>query len=183
MERLRHGPCRRSVRLKGFDYSRAGAYFVTVVCKDRACLLGIVDAGDLRLNAAGRQVREVWQHLAGRFPSVVMDACVIMPNHVHGIVVLAPQVERAVGAGLALLAAGAASSAPTLSDVVRAFKSVSAIAANRALGRSGQPLWQRSYYDRVIRDEEELQRYRQYVAENPLKWALDRENPTRIVAG
>jgi len=80
-----------------------------------------------------------------------------------------------------LLAAGAASSAPTLSDVVRAFKSVSAIAANRALGRSGQPLWQRSYYDRIIRDEEELQRYRQYVADNPLKWAWDMEDPTRSV--
>lgn len=102
-----------------------------------------------------------------------------MPNHVHGIIILCSTEESAVGAGLALPDLGAESSAPTLVDVVRAFKSVSAIEVNRMLGRSGQPLWQRSYYDRIIRDDEELRRYRRYVADNPLRWALDRENPGR----
>jgi REP element-mobilizing transposase RayT len=99
-----------------------------------------------------------------------LDAFVVMPNHVHGIAVF-------VGAGLALPEEnGAASSAPTLGDVVRAFKSLSAIHVNRLLRRSG-PLWQRNYYEHVIRNERELDKIREYIATNPLRWALDRENP------
>ena len=87
-----------------------------------------------------------------------------MPNHLHGIIILR----------------GAASSAPTLSRVVRAFKSVSAIAAIKALSRSRQPLWQRNYYEHVIRDEEELNAVRRYVRENPLKWSDDPDNPANL---
>ena len=106
-----------------------------------------------------------------------------MPNHVHAIVTI-------VGAGLALPSGegmtgteqGAASSAPTMPDVVRAFKSISAIRVNRLLSRKGQPLWQRNYFEHVIRNEGEPERVRQYVLENPLRWELDRENPSMVAA-
>jgi REP element-mobilizing transposase RayT len=108
-----------------------------------------------------------------------------MPNHVHGIVV----VVNDVGAGLALPnqntlsdKQGAASSAPTLGDVIRTFKSLSAIGVNRRLGRSGQPLWQRNYYEHIIRNEDELNRIRQYIHDNPLNWETDEENPNRKTA-
>jgi putative transposase len=163
---------RRSLRLTGYDYAQSGAYFVTICTQNRACVFGCVDDGDMRLNEAGRMVRSVWQALPDRFPGMELDAFVIMPNHVHGIVAF-------VGAGLALPGdKGAASSAPTLGDVVRAFKSLSAIRVNCLLRRSGS-LWQRNYYEHVIRNERELDRIREYIATNPLRWALDRENPQK----
>jgi putative transposase len=104
--------------------------------------------------------------------------CPKRTGHAHGIVTLIGP-GSVVGAGLALPAGkGAASSAPTLGDVVRAFKSLSAIRVNRLMMRSG-PFWQRNYYEHVIRNERELDRIREYIATNPLKWALDRENPER----
>ncbi len=109
-----------------------------------------------------------------------------MPNHVHGIVMLkgaasgAPTTELGAASSAPTTELGAASSAPTLGRVVRAFKSVSAIAANAALGRSGQPFWQRNYYEHVIRDEEELNAARRYIRENPLKWSDDPDNPANL---
>jgi len=161
---------RLSIRLKGYDYAQAGAYFITVCTQNRESAFGCVDDGDMRLNDAGRMVRSVWEGLPDRFPEMQLDAFVVMPNHVHGIAVF-------VGAGLALPGEnGAASSAPTLGDVVRAFKSLSAIHVNRLFMRSGS-LWQRNYYEHVIRNERELDKIREYIATNPLRWALDRENP------
>ena len=169
---------RRSLRLQGFDYSEEGAYFVTVCTQNRECLFGDVVDGAIHLNDAGRLVRTVWDELPARCPGVCLDAFVVMPNHVHGILVF-------VGAGLALPLKGAASSAPTrsrphtLGNVLRAFKSISAIGVNRALSRSGQPLWQRNYYEHVIRSEESLNRIQEYIVTNPFRWKLDRENPAR----
>ena len=169
-------PRRRSLRLEGFDYSKEGAYFVTICTRNGECLFGDVVNGKMRLNELGRMVQTVWDGLPERFP--ILDAFVVMPNHVHGILVL-------VGAGLALSQGGAASSAPTrsasttLGTVVRAFKSISAIGVNRLLSRTGQSLWQRSYYEHIIRDEESLNRIREYIGTNPLRWQLDWENPER----
>ncbi len=169
---------RRSHRLRGFDYSRGGAYFVTICTQNRQCLFGDVVDGKMRLNDVGRLVQTVWDGLPERFPTVESDAFVVMPNHVHGILVL-------VEAGLALPPGGAASSAPTgsasttLGKVLRAFKSTSAVGVNRLLTRSGQPLWQRNYFEHIVRSEESLNRIRDYIDTNPLRWELDRENPCR----
>ncbi|MEW6440323.1 MAG: transposase [bacterium] len=123
----------------------------------------------------GSIVQAVWNELPDRFSGIELDCFVLMPNHVHGVVTL-------VGAGLALPElAGAASSPPTFADVVRAFKSISAIRTNRFLGRTG-PLWQRGYFEHIIRHEDALQRIREYVADNPLRWNSDPENPTRTGA-
>lgn len=169
---------RRPLRLQGFDYSKEGAYFVTICTQNRAYLFSDVVDGAMHLNDAGRLVQTVWDGLSQRFPTIELDAFVVMPNHIHGILFI-------VGAGLALPLKGAASSAPTrsrphtLGNVLRAFKSISAIGVNRALSRSGQPLWQRNYYEHVIRSEESLNCIRGYIATNPFRWELDRENPAR----
>jgi putative transposase len=206
---------RRSLRLNGYDYAQASAYFVTICTQNRVCLLGDLVDGEMRLNDAGSEVQVVWNELPRRFAHLELDAFMVMPNHVHGIIMIHGRGESCirpddcqqpdsgdhkdrpygtghahgivtligpgsvVGAGLALPAGkGAASSAPTLGDVVRAFKSLSAIRVNRLIMRSG-PLWQRNYYERIIRNERELDKIREYIATNPLKWALDRENPQR----
>jgi len=119
-------------------------------------------------------VRSAWYGLPVRFPTVALDEFVVMPNHVHGIVVL-----EAAPSGAAA-SRGAASGVLTLGRVVRAFKSVSAIAGNKALGRSGQPFWQRNYYEHIIRDEDDLDAVRRYIRENPLKWSDDPDNPANL---
>lgn len=176
---------RKNLRLERYDYAASGAYFVTVCAQGRAGLFGEVVDDEMRVNNAGELIRNVWNELPSRFQNVVLDEFVVMPNHVHGIVWMGVQKIADVGA---LLAApghdvpatpnqGAASSAPTLGGVMRAFKSLSAIAVNRLLERTGVSVWQRNYYEHVIRDERELNLVREYIVNNPLQWSLDRENP------
>ncbi len=184
---------RRSIRLKGYDYAQAGAYFITMCTQDRACLFGDVVDGNMRLNDAGRMVVAEWAMLPERFPNVVLDAFVVMPNHVHGIIIT----TTSVGAGLVpALDAGTAATgatttgattrvAPTVGDVVGAFKSRVTVEYVRGVNASGWPpfrgrLWQRNYYEHVIRDEVSLNRIRKYIRDNPAHWDLDRENPAVI---
>ncbi|MBI1817409.1 MAG: transposase [Deltaproteobacteria bacterium] len=178
-------PARRPLRLRDYDYASADYYFLTVCTYKRECLLGQVADGRMQVSAEGAAVTQTWLGLPGRFPAVVHDAFVVMPNHVHGVLVLRPTDVAPDSA-----APGAASSAPTSSDlapphrpptlgaVVRAFKSISAIRVNQLLARSGA-VWQRGFYDHVVRDEPSLLRIKEYIATNPLRWSLDRENPTR----
>ena len=79
---------RRSIRLKGYDYTRAGAYFVTICTQDRACLFGNVYEGAMHWNAAGNMIQDEWDALPDRFPTLDLDTCIVMPNHLHGILVL-----------------------------------------------------------------------------------------------
>jgi REP element-mobilizing transposase RayT len=169
---------RRSIRLKEYDYSQAGAYFVKVCAWNRECLFGEISQGKVNCNEAGKVVADVWNKLPERFPSIELDEFVIMPNHIHGIVIL----NTTVGAGLALPGTkhkqtGAASGAPTLGDIMRTFKSMSVVTANRRFDRPGCPVWQRNYYEHIIRDEKELHAIREYIRYNPLKWDEDEENP------
>ena len=179
---------RRSIRLLQYDYSAAGAYFVTICVQGRECLFGRIENGEMRLNEAGEIVKAVWRCLPERFAPVEMDECIIMPNHFHGIICIvgaplaAPRFAGAKGMELAknrdlVNKQGAASSAPTLGSIMRVFKSISAIAVNRLLERHWQPLWQRNYYERVIRDEKELTDIREYILHNPMQWADDENNP------
>ena len=257
-------PRRRSTRLPGFDYSQAGAYFVTIVTQGRLCLFGDVVDETVRLNDAGWMAHRVWESLPQRFSSVEVDYFVVMPNHVHGVIFLnrpllragerattrvaptgqsrtpnnrtdATTAENEPSVGASLVGArspapnrradattaenepsvgaslvGARSPAPNrradattaenrattrvaptgrshvsiprLGDVVGAYKSLATVEYARGV-RAGrwQPffkrLWQRNYYERIIRDQNELDRAREYIVNNPLKWALDRENP------
>lgn len=166
------GGDRRSIRLHGYDYSQAGAYFVTICAFQRECLFGLVNDATVELTEAGRVVGEEWHSLPARFPDGDFDAFVVMPNHVHGIIVC-----RGIDGK------GAASSAPTLSRIIRVFKSLSAIRVNQVLLRRGKPLWQRKYYEHIVRDEHSLYTIQEYIATNPLRWSLDRENPARQEGG
>lgn len=185
---------RRSIRLKGYDYRQTGAYFVTICTQNRACLFCKVVDGEMRLNEAGQMVLAEWNVLPERFPMVELDAFVVMPNHTHGIIVITNDI---VGAGLVpaqndagLVPAPAPERAtkrvpPTLGDVVGAFKSRTTVlyaSGVKQLGWTPFPgrLWQRNYYERIICDEESLNRIRRYILQNPVRWTMDRENPQTI---
>jgi len=172
---------RRSIRLRGYDYSSSGAYFVTVCTKNKECLFGDIVDWTMRLNQAGELIHEVWDELPRHYAGIDLDIFVAMPNHIRGIIVLTD--TPVVGAGLALPSGrGAASGAPTLGHVIRTFKSITAINVNRLLTRTGQPLWQRNYYEHIIRNETSLDPIREYVSMNPQNWMTDRENPTNRIA-
>ena len=145
---------RKSIRLPSYDYAEAGAYFITVCTFNRDCLLGEILEHEMALNWAGRIVLECWNDLVNHYPYIETDEFVVMPNHVHGIVVLADELRTSVtadnvGAGL--------KPAPTrrhaLPEIVRAFKSFSSRRINVQRGSTGVPVWQRNYYERVIRSE------------------------------
>jgi len=181
---------RRSIRLRGYDYLQSGAYFVTVCTKDRECLFGEVMDGEMRWNEAGRIVQTTWAELPSHYPGVQIDEFVVMPNHVHGIVVLSEHHgnERDVGAqfiappiGIAATSKGAINRAPTLGSVVRAFKARITTAINGIRQTPGVPVWQRNYYEHIIRADDDLNRIRQYIIDNPAQWAFDRENPSNSV--
>ena len=159
---------RKSIRLQGFDYSQSGAYFVTVVARGRLCLFGEVIDGVMRLNRFGGIVADVWEGLPDHYPHVHLDARVIMPNHLHGILVLDDVDRGSVRHGL--------------SEVVRGFKSFSAKRVNSVRGVVGQALWQRGFFEHVVRDEVGLERIRTYIEENPGRWEEDPENPARRAA-
>ena len=181
---------RRSIRLKGYDYSQAGAYFITLCTQDRACLFGKVVNGEMRLNDAGRMVLAEWNRLPERFPHLVLDAFVVMPNHVHGILVItdpAPTAGATLGATVGATVGATlvvAPTAPTVGNIIGAFKSRVTVEYIRGVKTSGWPpfrgrLWQRNYYEHIIRNERALNAIRQYIMENPRRWHRDREKEAR----
>ena len=172
---------RRSIRLKGYDYSRAGAYFVTISARNRQCLFGKIQDGEIVLNAFGEVVREEWLKTAILRSAVTLDTFVVMPNHFHGIIAITTSGEAAVGRGTARRAPTTerygrpvSGSIPT---IIRSFKSAVTRRINEMRKTPGARVWQRSYYEHVLRNDDELDRVRRYVADNPLKWEMDQENP------
>ena len=228
---------RRSIRLKDYDYSRPGAYFITICTHNRECVFGEITVGKMTFNEFGKIANQFWVDIGNRFPNVELDEFVIMPNHVHGILVF----TASVGAGFtpARASAGRATTgratagrattgratagrattgratagratagrattgrattgrattgrattgratvgratarvAPTLGQIVGAYKSVVSNeclkiykSKNLYLGK----LWQRNYYEHIIRDQNDLNRIRKYIMENPLKWREDK---------
>jgi REP element-mobilizing transposase RayT len=170
---------RRSIRLKSYDYSLAGAYFITVCTQDRACSLGEIVNGEMRLNDAGEIAVSVWREISEHFPSVATDEFVVMPNHIHGILVVADASVRATHASPLPALRGRASgpSQRSIGAIVGSFKSAAAKRINESRGTVGVSVWQRNYYEHVIRGDDALNRVRQYIIDNPAQWAMDRENP------
>jgi len=147
---------------------------VTICTQDRQHVFGEVVDGEMRLNDAGRMALSEWEALPRRFPTIDLDAFVIMPNHVHGIIVIT---QTPIGA-----TTGATTRvAPTVGDVVGAFKSITTVLYTRGVKQSGWPpfvgrLWQRNDYEHIIRDERESERIREYILNNPANWATDEDN-------
>lgn len=168
---------RRSIRLPGYDYASVGAYFVTVCTDKRALLLASAE-----FQAA---VEDAWNAIPEHFHDVGIDAFVVMPNHIHGIVWILPTEEGPPG----VVAQHAAPPQPagwrstvkpgSIGAIVRSFKSASTKRLNELRSTPGAAVWQPNYYERVIRNDDELNRIREYIQLNPLKWNLDRDNPMR----
>ncbi len=182
---------RRSIRLHGYDYTQPGAYFVTICTEGRACWFGEVRDGKMQLNALGEIVREEWFRTADVRPNVVLyrDEFVVMPNHVHGIIWIVEDDGAAV-VGATRRVAPTTRVAPTapphgpvsgsVGAIIGQFKSAVTKRINAQRGTPGAPLWQRNYYEHIIRDEESLNRIRQYILDNPRRWAYDRNNPAAV---
>jgi REP element-mobilizing transposase RayT len=180
---------RHSTRLFAFDYSSPGAYFLTICARGRECLLGEVVDGEVRLSAIGEMVTAAWLETESVRPNVSLDAFVVMPNHVHAIVVIetayrgvsqcaVTEPVRHVPAETAIsVSASACSPSQTVGAIVRGFKGAVTKRVNEYRGTPGEPLWQRNYYDHVIRTDADLERIRRYIDDTPARWADDEENP------
>ena len=163
---------RKTLRLESYDYRQPGAYFVTIVAHARQSIFGEVVDQNVKLNDFGQIVTEEWERSNQIRCEIGLDAFVVMPNHLHGIVMINP-----VGA----TGWSPSPSAPfkrSLGAFVAGFKSAVTTRVNQLRGTPGVPIWQRNYYEHVIRSEESLNRIRQYIAENPGRWLFDPENPT-----
>jgi putative transposase len=167
-------PSRKSPHLAGFDYSSPGAYFVTICVQDRQDLFGKVIDATMRLNPAGQMVGKWWTDVERKFGSVKIDEYhIVMPNHFHGIVFISEPSASMVEGGHA---------GPPLQKIVQWFKTMSTNEYVHGVKEHSWPkfnerLWQRSFYDHAIRSESSLNRIREYIATNPMRWDLDRENP------
>lgn len=160
---------RRSIRLKGYDYAQAGAYFVTICVHQRRSLLGQIINGSLQPSPAGVMVQQVWDEMPQHYAGVELDAFTLMPNHIHGIIVLCP--TEAIAQPL------------ILGDAVHRFKSFTTAQYRKGVyDQNWEPFagrfWQRNYYEHIIRNEQSLNHIRHYIATNPQRWVDDTLNPS-----
>ncbi len=184
---------RQSIRLEKYDYSSNGAYFVTICTAQRLHLFGEIVNATMQLHDFGKIAHDCWLELPNHFPQILLDEFVVMPNHVHGIVLIQSEQDVVpVGARrpcpkvrfmvkrhalpLPTQAAFGKLQKGSLGAIVGSFKSVVTKRINQARGAAGESLWQRNYYDRIIRSEEQLMAARAYIENNPLNWALDELN-------
>jgi REP element-mobilizing transposase RayT len=166
---------RHSIRLPGYDYSQPGAYFVTVCTRNKECLLGEIKNGEVVLNEAGKTIQAEWVRTPSIRKGVLLDEFVIMPNHLHGIIVLAN-------------CRGVSQYAPTkfrspsqtVGAIIRGFKSTTTKQINVSRNNPNLLVWQRNYYEHIIRSEKSLEEIRKYIQNKPLNWELDEENPKNI---
>jgi REP element-mobilizing transposase RayT len=192
---------RRSVRLREYDYRSAGAYFLTICAHKWECLFGKVVDGEIRLSSSGEIVLEEWLNTAVMRTNVELDAYVIMPNHFHAVIFIhneagehgfdlkngtvssvgahcmRPHCMRPAHIGRAHSGAPLRRQSGSIGSIVAGFKSTATKRINTLRDNPGCPVWQRNYYEHVIRNEKELANILKYIGENPLKWDLDENNP------
>ena len=179
---------RRSIRLPGYDYSKPGAYFITLVTQGRECLFGQVVAGEMQLSDMGRIADDHWRAIPDHFPNVELGTFAIMPNHIHGIIVIhpvgasqwdAPTGPRDQWDG-ASQRDGASANGPkrgSIGAIIGAYKMSVTRRVQRELNRT--TLWQRNYYEHIIRDEQEHRRIHLYIEANPANWIRDDHHPLK----
>jgi REP element-mobilizing transposase RayT len=177
----RHKHSRRSVRVQGYDVHQ------------RECLFGEVVDGEMQLNEYGKIARNEWVHTASIRRNVVLDAFIVMPNHLHGIIILTGNVgatRRVAPIGRVACMEGEAPPRPydrngkmrsgSIGAIIGQFKSIATKRINKRHGAPGVPVWQRNYYECIIWGEAQLDAIRRYIADNPGQWDLDRENPRNL---
>ncbi len=175
---------RRSIRLRGYDYASAGMYFVTICVQNRLCRLGRIADGRMSLSELGEIADRCWQGIPDHFPNAALDAHIIMPNHVHGIIVIGqPSVvgaQHAAPSGSAPSGSAPSGAAPrlvtpgSLSAIVRSFKAAVTREINTTHDAPGTSFWQRNYWEHVIRSADEHRRIYTYIISNPALWVKDR---------
>lgn len=184
---------RRSIRLKGYDYTQAGGYYVTIVAWHRELLFGEIVNAEMVLSRYGEIVQKWWNEITSHFPNVETGAFVVMPNHVHGIIFIlerrgavpAPNdniIQYAQGGETPPLQSSTAfQGTPTLGQIIAYFKYQSSKKMN-AVENTGTvtKFWQRNYYEHILRDETDLQNKTDYIEANPLLWDQDDENPINL---
>jgi REP element-mobilizing transposase RayT len=153
-------PRRKRLRAEGFDYSTHGSYYVTICVDEMGCRFGHVSNGVVVLNTAGRLVDDAWKRIPRRFPEAILDAWVVMPNHLHGIVFIDRSSPTQV---------------PSLSRIIQAFKSETTVEYGHCVRAGMFPpyrrgLWQRGFHDRIIRNDRMLDIDRAYIEGNPGRW-------------
>ncbi|HPS31292.1 MAG TPA: hypothetical protein PLZ43_13620 [bacterium] len=169
---------RRSIRLRDYDYSQNGAYFVTVVAKNRENLFGEIENGEMILNDTGRMVLHCWEQISEHFPDVEIDECCVMPNHFHGVFLIncnCRGVDRKGEKSFAPTDTDMNSgTSKTVGSIVRGFK----IGVTKWARKNLEiiDVWQRNYYEHVIRNESDLEKIRQYIFDNPANWENDENN-------
>ena len=156
---------RQSIWLKGYDYKRAGGYFVTICTWQRDSVFGNMFKNEMHLNDCGRIVEKAWLDLPHRYPLVELNEFIVMPDHFHGILFLIESPQELVA------------KQHGLPENVKGFKSQSAHQINPVQDTKGILVWQRGYYDRIIRNESEKELIRKYISSNPIQWGFDKEYP------
>ncbi|HLO14385.1 MAG TPA: hypothetical protein VK206_06130 [Anaerolineales bacterium] len=180
---------RHSIRLPNYDYSQPGSYYVTIVAWHRESLFGEVVAGEMKLNRFGLVSKGQWERLPKRFPNIELGAFVIMPNHMHGIIVIT--YGRGTAGNFSDFGDQLSRRAPTheqfqkpvkgsVPTIIRSYKSAVSYRINLIRGSRDVPVWQRNYYEHVIRNEKDLQNKTDYIEANPMLWNQDEENPLNI---
>lgn len=161
---------RRSIRLKNYDYSQDGAYFITICTNNRECYFQ-------KYPPLKTIIKNQWENIPTHYPNVELDEYVIMPNHIHGIILVV------VGATLAVAQnhyRAGARPAPTIGDIIGSFKSLCVVKWLQYMNKNNihelGKFWQRNYYEHIIRNEKELNNIREYIINNPLQWKIDHEN-------
>ena len=182
---------RRSTRLKGYDYSQPGVYFLTICTQLHRCLFGEIVGGKMQPNLCGSIVSDEWLRSFEIRDELDLDEWILVPNHIHGLVIIndthVAGSAREMATGKVEIRSGrqrrqnSRSVMPgrkprSISSFVAQFKSTSARRIHKVLGISAKSVWQRNYYDHIIRNEKDLDTKRQYIAENPLRWEAEREN-------
>lgn len=169
---------RRTIRLSGYDYGQEGLYFVTICCQDKVCRFGKVVDGEMVLNQAGEIARQCWMDIPKHFPHIDLHEFIIMPNHIHGIL----EITQSIGVKNLSPESGTSFHSPskTIGSVIRGFKiGVSKWFRNNQTAKDFSPLqspksiWQRNYYEHIIRNEESHWNISEYIRNNPYNWASD----------
>ena len=178
---------RRSIRLKEYDYSQPGAYFITIVTYQRECLFGEITDEEIVLSKAGLVAKQQWERLPHRFHNIELSTFVVMPNHVHGIILM-KDYGRGIAGNLKDLDEGTSRYAPTerqfgkqipgsIPTIVRSYKSAVSHRINLMRGTKNAPVWQRNYYEHIIRNQTDLEQTYKYIQFKPVQWSRDEENP------
>lgn len=183
---------RRSIRLRGYGYTQPGSYFVTMVTHRRAPLFGEIAGGKMRLNDWGKIAAECWLAIPDHYDHVGLDEFTVMPNHIHGIILISENgIKMANNVGATLWVAPTKTdpngnhpsrggkitiAANSIGSMVGQYKSIAAKRINTARGTPAMAVWQRNYWEHIIRNDTELARIRGYIRNNPMRWEMDTKN-------